>query len=320
MIISDILSYPFLLRALIVGFLVSVSSSLLGVSLVLRRFSMIGDGLSHVGFGALGVAAVLYLSPMAVTLPVVIIAAFLLLRLSGRNSGDRAIALISSSALAVGVIAVSAGGVNTDLNAFLFGSILSIARSDAMIAAVAAVMTFFVYIVFYHQIYASTFDPSFAEATGIKCSRYTSILASHNRCRYAHARFSADLFPYNIPSNHRHACIQVISDGVCTGCSGISDSLHNRLPCIICLLASSWRIGSRSAYGHLCCCIYHQQSSQVPQDFRFGLIWLLIANFLEIRYLFYATCYAEVSLSNTQGFLLIKQMKRLNIQKRMQLE
>ena len=178
MIISDILSYPFLLRALIVGFLVSVSSSLLGVSLVLRRFSMIGDGLSHVGFGALGVAAVLYLSPMAaVTLPVVIIAAFLLLRLSGRNSGDRAIALISSSALAVGVIAVSAGGVNTDLNAFLFGSILSIARSDAMIAAVAAVMTFFVYIVFYHQIYASTFDPSFAEATGIKCSRYTSILA-----------------------------------------------------------------------------------------------------------------------------------------------
>lgn len=177
MIISDILSYPFLLRALIVGFLVSVSSSLLGVSLVLRRFSMIGDGLSHVGFGALGVAAVLYLSPMAVTLPVVIIAAFLLLRLSGRNSGDRAIALISSSALAVGVIAVSAGGVNTDLNAFLFGSILSIARSDAMIAAAAAVMTFFVYIVFYHQIYASTFDPSFAEATGIKCSRYTSILA-----------------------------------------------------------------------------------------------------------------------------------------------
>ena len=177
MIISDILSYPFLLRALIVGFLVSVSSSLLGVSLVLRRFSMIGDGLSHVGFGALGVAAVLYLSPMAVTLPIVIIAAFLLLRLSGRNSGDRAIALISSSALAVGVIAVSAGGVNTDLNAFLFGSILSIARSDAMIAAVAAVMTFFVYIVFYHQIYASTFDPSFAEATGIKCSRYTSILA-----------------------------------------------------------------------------------------------------------------------------------------------
>ena len=177
MIINDILSYPFLLRALIVGFLVSVSSSLLGVSLVLRRFSMIGDGLSHVGFGALGVAAVLYLSPMAVTLPVVIIAAFLLLRLSGRNSGDRAIALISSSALAVGVIAVSAGGVNTDLNAFLFGSILSVSRSDAIISAIAASVTLAAYLVFYHQIYAVTFDPAFAKATGIKVDRYTALLS-----------------------------------------------------------------------------------------------------------------------------------------------
>ena len=177
MLISDIFSYSFLLRALIVGFLVSISSALLGVSLVLRRFSMIGDGLSHVGFGALGIAAVLYVSPMAVTIPVVIVAAFLLLRLSGKGGGDRAIALISSSALAIGVIAVSAGGVNTDLNAFLFGSILSVSKSDAIIAAAAAVVTLFVYIVFYHQIYAATFDPVFAEATGIKCSRYTSILA-----------------------------------------------------------------------------------------------------------------------------------------------
>ena len=178
MIIAEILSYGFLARALAVGFLISLTASLLGVSLVLRRYSMIGDGLSHVGFGALGIAAVLSISPMAVTIPVVVAAAFLLLRMSERNTGgDSAIALISSSALAIGVIAVSLGGVNTDLNAFLFGSILSIARSDAMIAAVAAVMTFFVYIVFYHQIYASTFDPSFAEATGIKCSRYTSILA-----------------------------------------------------------------------------------------------------------------------------------------------
>ena len=177
MIISDILSYPFLLRALIVGFLVSVSSSLLGVSLVLRRFSMIGDGLSHVGFGALGVAAVLYLSPMAVTLPVVIIAAFLLLRLSGRNSGDRAIALISSSALAVGVIAVSAGGVNTDLNAFLFGSILSVSRTDGLVAGAVSLVTLLSYLCFYHQIYATTFDTAFAKATGINTGRYTALLA-----------------------------------------------------------------------------------------------------------------------------------------------
>ena len=100
MIIAEILSYGFLARALAVGFLISLTASLLGVSLVLRRYSMIGDGLSHVGFGALGIAAVLSISPMAVTIPVVVAAAFLLLRMSERNTGgDSAIALISSSAL-----------------------------------------------------------------------------------------------------------------------------------------------------------------------------------------------------------------------------
>ncbi len=178
MIIAEILSYPFLARALAVGFLISLTASLLGVSLVLRRFSMIGDGLSHVGFGALGIAAVLSLPPMAVTIPVVVAAAFLLLRMSERKmGGDSAIAMISSSALAIGVIAVSLGGVNTDLNAFLFGSILSVSRSDAVIATVSAVVTLSAYLIFYHQIYASTFDPAFARATGIKCERYTSLLA-----------------------------------------------------------------------------------------------------------------------------------------------
>ena len=178
MIIADILSYPFLTRALVVGFLISLSSSLLGVSLVLRRYSMIGDGLSHVGFGALGIAAILSLSPMAVTLPVVVAASFFLLRLSGRKGGgDSAIALLSSSALAIGVAAVSIGGVNTDLNAFLFGSILSVSRSDAWISFLVSAVTLFSYLVFYHQIYASTFDPVFAKATGMRCERYTTLLA-----------------------------------------------------------------------------------------------------------------------------------------------
>ena len=103
--IIEMLSYPFLVRALLVGLAVSLSASLLGVSLVLRRFSMIGDGLSHVGFGALGVSALLSLQPMAVTIPVVVAAAFILLRISerSRSGGDSAIALISSSALAIGV-------------------------------------------------------------------------------------------------------------------------------------------------------------------------------------------------------------------------
>ena len=178
MIISEILSYPFLARALVVGLLVSISSSLLGVSLVLRRYSMIGDGLSHVGFGALGIASLLSISPMALTLPVVVISSFLLLRMSERRGGgDGAIALLSSSALALGVAAVSIGGVNTDLNAFLFGSILSVSRSDAWISFAVSAVTIFSYLVFYHQIYASTFDPVFAKATGLKCNRYTNLLA-----------------------------------------------------------------------------------------------------------------------------------------------
>ena len=154
--ISEIFSYSFLVRALLVGLFVSISASLLGVSLVLRRFSMIGDGLSHVGFGALGISALLSLQPMAVTIPVVVAAAFILLRISekSRGGGDSSIALISSSALALGVISVSVAGVNTDLNAFLFGSILSVSKTDGIIAAVVSLVTLFSYLVFYgHSAY-----------------------------------------------------------------------------------------------------------------------------------------------------------------------
>ena len=108
-IIGEMLSYQFMVRALIVGILVSLCAALLGVSLVLKRFSMIGDGLSHVGFGALALAAALNIAPLALAVPVVVLAAFLLLRInkSSRINGDAAIALISSSALAVGVIVIS---------------------------------------------------------------------------------------------------------------------------------------------------------------------------------------------------------------------
>lgn len=177
-IINEIFSYSFLSRAFLVGLLVSLSASLIGVSLVLRRFSMIGDGLSHVGFGALGIASVFALSPMAVTLPVVVLAAIFLLNLSKKSkSGDSYIALISSGALAIGVIAVSLGGVNTDLNAYLFGSILAVSKSDAYISIALSAFTLFSYIIFYHQIYITTFDPAFSKATGIKTERFTLLLS-----------------------------------------------------------------------------------------------------------------------------------------------
>ena len=123
--IINMLSYHFMQRALIVGVLVSLCAALLGVSLVLKRYSMIGDGLSHVGFGALAIASALGLAPLAVAVPVVVLAAVLLLRLSQNSKikGDAAIAMISSSALAIGVVVISVTtGMNTEVSSYMFGS------------------------------------------------------------------------------------------------------------------------------------------------------------------------------------------------------
>lgn len=179
-ILGEMLSSPILLRALAVGTLVSLCAALLGVTLVLKRYSMIGDGLSHVGFGALAIAAVMNLAPMAVALPVVVAAAFILLRLSGSGKikGDAAIALISTGALAIGVMAVSVSpGMNVDLNSYLFGSIISVGSGDLVIsiALAAAVLAMFVF--FYTKIFAVTFDESFARATGINVGLYSMLIA-----------------------------------------------------------------------------------------------------------------------------------------------
>ena len=126
--LENMFSYTFMMRALIVGLLVSLCSALLGVSLVLKRYSMIGDGLSHVGFGALAVASVLGASELGVAIPVVVAAAILLLRLSSSAAikGDAVIALISTGSMALGVLVISVtSGMNTDIMNFLFGSILT---------------------------------------------------------------------------------------------------------------------------------------------------------------------------------------------------
>ena len=177
---GEMLSYHFMTRALIVGILVSLCAALLGVSLVLKRYSMIGDGLSHVGFGALAIAAALNIAPLAVAVPVVVIAAFLLLRVS-RNSrikGDAAIALISSSALAIGVIVVSVTtGMNTDVSSYMFGSILSLSSADAALSVVLSVIVLAMFIALYPRIFAVTFDESFALATGTKADAYNTVIA-----------------------------------------------------------------------------------------------------------------------------------------------
>lgn len=171
----DIFSYSFMVNAFIVGVLIAVCCALLGVVLVLKRYSMIGDGLSHVGFGALSIAAVLNLgAPLYAALPVVVFAAYFLLRITekGKVNADAAIALISSSALAIGVFVASINGTNIDLQQYMFGSILAVGQGDIIISAVLTVLVLFVFVVFYNKIFALTFDESFARATGIHTSVY----------------------------------------------------------------------------------------------------------------------------------------------------
>lgn len=176
----EMLSYPFMVRAFIVGILVALCSALLGVSLVLKRCSMIGDGLSHVGFGAMAVAAALNAAPLAVAIPVVIVAAVLLLRISGdsRIKGDSAIALISTSSLAIGVMVISMStGMNTDVYNYMFGSILAMSGEDVTLSVILSAVVLVLYIFFYHKIFAVTFDEVFARATGVKAGAYNTLIA-----------------------------------------------------------------------------------------------------------------------------------------------
>ena len=176
----QMLSYPFLTRAIVVGTLVSLCASLLGVSLVLKRYSMIGDGLSHVGFGALAIATAANAAPLAVAIPIVVAAAFLLLRLSENSKikGDAAIALISTGALAIGVMAISlSNGTNIDVYNYMFGSILAMSRGDVQLSVVLAAAVLTLYVIFYHKIFAITFDENFARATGVKAGWYNMLIA-----------------------------------------------------------------------------------------------------------------------------------------------
>ena len=178
--LSTMFSYHFMVRALIVGVLVSLCAALLGVSLVLKRYSMIGDGLSHVGFGSLAVATAMGLSPMAVTIPVVVASAFLLLRLSNRGKlkGDAAIAMISTGALAVGVIVLSLStGMTSDVNNYLFGSVLAMSVSDVRLSIVLAAVVLVLFVVFYRRIFAVTIEETFARATGGHAEWYNMLLA-----------------------------------------------------------------------------------------------------------------------------------------------
>ena len=178
--LQEIFSLKFMVYALISGTLVSVCASLLGVTLVLKRYSMIGDGLSHVAFGSLAVAAAVGAAPMKVAIPVVIAAAFLLLRLSekGKLKGDALTALISTGALAVGIMAISlSSGMNIDIYNYMFGSILALTKSDMILSVCLAAVVIPVFVLLYNSIFAVTFDPDFARATGTRVGVFDTVIA-----------------------------------------------------------------------------------------------------------------------------------------------
>ena len=173
--------HEFMLRALVVGVLISLCCALLGVSLVLKRFSMIGDGLSHVGFGALAIACAANVAPLYFSIPIVVAAAFLLLAMNtrGKIKGDAAIALISTSALAVGIMVTSlTTGMNVDVYNYMFGSILAMSNADVVLSVTLSAAVIVLFVVFYDEIFAVTFDETFAKATGTRVTAYHFLIAA----------------------------------------------------------------------------------------------------------------------------------------------
>lgn len=178
--IFNLLSYAFVQRALIVGLLIAISSSFLGIFLVLRKYSMIGDGLAHVSFATVALALVLNQSPLIISIPIVSLASLLILKLSEENriGGDAAIGLIASTSLAIGVFITSvSNGFSVDLSSYLFGSILIIAQSDVYLSLVLTILIVSLVLVFYQDLFAMTYDLDYAKVSGRKTKRLNQLLS-----------------------------------------------------------------------------------------------------------------------------------------------
>ena len=184
--LGEYLKYPFVQYAFITGVLIALCSSVLGVTLVLKRYSFMGDGLSHVAFGAMAVAAVLSVTDeMLIVLPVTVVTAVFLLR-NGQNArmrGDAVLAMVSVGAMALGYLLLNlfspSSNVSGDVCSSLFGStsILTLSASDVAVCAVMSLLVLAVVVLFYHKIFAITFDETFARATGVNTGAYNLIIA-----------------------------------------------------------------------------------------------------------------------------------------------
>ena len=173
-LLLDMFTYPFILRAFVVGVLIALCAALLGVPLVLKRCSMIGDGLSHVSFGALSIALACGWAPLPVSIPV----GLLRMTEKSRMGADAAIAVVSASSLAAGVVVTSlTTGLTTDVDSFMFGSILALDRADVALSVGVCAAVLVLYVLFYHRLFAITFDESFSRATGVRVELYNTVLS-----------------------------------------------------------------------------------------------------------------------------------------------
>lgn len=176
----NLLSYPFITRAIIVGVLVSLCASLLGVILVLNRHSLIGHGLADVGFASLSLALAIGVSPLLLTTPILIITSFIIMYVSQSKkiNGDVAIGMFSTGALAIGIIITAmTKGFNMDVYSYMFGSILSMNSADVFLSVVLSVIILSVFIMFYNRLFIITADETFARACGINVTFYQFLIS-----------------------------------------------------------------------------------------------------------------------------------------------
>jgi len=178
-ILSLMFSFDFMIKAFVVGILVSTCAALLGVSLVLKRYAMIGTGLSNVGFGSLALATALNAAPLSVAIPIVVLAAFLLLRLSENSKikGDSAVGLISTGSLAIGILIVSLRETGTSACNYLFGTLVAMGWTDVYLSVALSIVVLILFALFYNKLFAITFDETFAQTAGINAKMYNMLIA-----------------------------------------------------------------------------------------------------------------------------------------------
>ena len=177
--VFDMFNYQFIVYALIVGISISICASLLGVTMVLKKNSMIGDGLSHVAFGAMAIAVSLNWAPILFSMPIVILSSFLILKLTEKSKihGDSAIALIASSSLAIGYIVIHSTGTNIDIESYLYGSIYGITTIEMILSVSISFFVILIFVLFYNRIFAITFDENFLKSTGSRTGVYNIIIS-----------------------------------------------------------------------------------------------------------------------------------------------